>query len=55
MRWFMREVVPRFPGMLAAGKFTTSVNCNFRSHRFLTEVLVLNYTWAHSGVWNIAK
>ncbi|KAA1471797.1 CRAL/TRIO domain-containing protein [Dentipellis sp. KUC8613] len=34
--WYIREVVPRFPGMLAA-------------------VLVVNYSWAHSGVWNIMK
>ncbi|TFY69143.1 hypothetical protein EVG20_g3274 [Dentipellis fragilis] len=34
--WYIREVVPRFPGMLAA-------------------VLIVNYSWAHSGVWNIMK
>ncbi|PIL36055.1 hypothetical protein GSI_01715 [Ganoderma sinense ZZ0214-1] len=34
--WFLYELVPRFPGMLAA-------------------VCILNYSWAHSGVWNIIK
>ncbi|OCH91704.1 hypothetical protein OBBRIDRAFT_728303 [Obba rivulosa] len=34
--WFIYELLPRFPGMLAA-------------------TFVLNYTWAHSGLWNLAK
>ncbi|KAF5321944.1 hypothetical protein D9619_001492 [Psilocybe cf. subviscida] len=34
--WMVREVIPRFPGMLAG-------------------VFFLNYTWAHSGLWNIFK
>ncbi|CDO69175.1 hypothetical protein BN946_scf185042.g77 [Trametes cinnabarina] len=34
--WFIFELIPRFPGMLAA-------------------VFVLNYSWAHSGVWSIVK
>ncbi|TBU48149.1 CRAL/TRIO domain-containing protein [Dichomitus squalens] len=34
--WFIYELIPRFPGMLAAA-------------------LILNYSWAHSGVWNIIK
>ncbi|KAH8107780.1 CRAL-TRIO domain-containing protein [Cristinia sonorae] len=34
--WFINEVLPRFPGMLAA-------------------VFVLNYSWAHNGLWSIAK
>ncbi|RPD78618.1 CRAL/TRIO domain-containing protein [Lentinus tigrinus ALCF2SS1-7] len=34
--WFLYELLPRFPGMLAA-------------------VFILNYSWAHSGVWNIVK
>ncbi|KAI0743967.1 CRAL-TRIO domain-containing protein [Daedaleopsis nitida] len=34
--WFIYELVPRFPGMLAA-------------------VFILNYSWTHSGVWNIVK
>ncbi|KAH9892750.1 CRAL/TRIO domain-containing protein [Cubamyces lactineus] len=34
--WYIFELVPRFPGMLAA-------------------VFVLNYSWAHSGLWNIVK
>ncbi|KAI0665990.1 CRAL-TRIO domain-containing protein [Trametes maxima] len=34
--WHVFELVPRFPGMLAA-------------------VFVLNYSWAHAGVWNIIK
>lgn len=36
MNWHVQELLPRFPGMLAA-------------------VLILNYSWAHSGVWGIAK
>ncbi|KAI0786560.1 CRAL-TRIO domain-containing protein [Abortiporus biennis] len=34
--WYMSEVLPRFPGLVAA-------------------VFVLNYSWAHSGLWNVAK
>ncbi|KAI0695008.1 CRAL/TRIO domain-containing protein [Cerioporus squamosus] len=34
--WFLYELLPRFPGMLAA-------------------VFILNYSWAHAGVWNIVK
>ncbi|KAJ3555644.1 hypothetical protein NM688_g2461 [Phlebia brevispora] len=34
--WFVRELLPRFPGMLGA-------------------VFVLNYSWAHAGIWNLAK
>ncbi|KAI0368310.1 CRAL/TRIO domain-containing protein [Pilatotrama ljubarskyi] len=34
--WYLFELVPRFPGMLAA-------------------VFILNYSWAHSGVWSIVK
>lgn len=34
--WYVREVVPQFPGMLSA-------------------VLVLNYSWAHYGIWNLVK
>ncbi|KAI0645871.1 CRAL-TRIO domain-containing protein [Trametes meyenii] len=34
--WHVFELVPRFPGMLAA-------------------VFILNYSWAHSSVWNIIK
>ncbi|KAL1945915.1 hypothetical protein VTO73DRAFT_1917 [Trametes versicolor] len=34
--WYVLELVPRFPGMLAA-------------------TFILNYSWAHSGVWNICK
>ncbi|KAL7281492.1 hypothetical protein ACG7TL_004807 [Trametes sanguinea] len=34
--WFIFELIPRFPGMLAA-------------------VCVLNYSWAHSGVWGLVK
>ncbi|KAI0759869.1 CRAL-TRIO domain-containing protein [Trametes elegans] len=34
--WYVCELVPRFPGMLAA-------------------VFILNYSWAHSGVWNILR
>ncbi|KAH9858898.1 CRAL-TRIO domain-containing protein [Lenzites betulinus] len=36
LSWYILELVPRFPGMLAA-------------------MFILNYSWAHSGVWNIAK
>ncbi|KAI0335044.1 CRAL/TRIO domain-containing protein [Cubamyces sp. BRFM 1775] len=36
MTWYIFELVPRFPGMLAA-------------------VFILNYSWAHSGLWNIVK
>ncbi|TCD67867.1 hypothetical protein EIP91_011864 [Steccherinum ochraceum] len=36
LSWYINELVPRFPGMLAA-------------------VFVLNYSWAHSGLWSIAK
>ncbi|KDQ55784.1 hypothetical protein JAAARDRAFT_59749 [Jaapia argillacea MUCL 33604] len=36
LTWYLRELYPRFPGMLAA-------------------VFVLNYSWAHSGIWSIAK
>ncbi|KAF9010630.1 CRAL-TRIO domain-containing protein [Cyathus striatus] len=34
--WMVREIVPRFPGMLAG-------------------VFVLNYSWAHSGMWSVVK
>ncbi|KAJ4483946.1 CRAL-TRIO domain-containing protein [Lentinula aciculospora] len=34
--WILRDLVPRFPGMLAA-------------------VFIVNSSWAHSGMWNIAK
>ncbi|KAL0956819.1 hypothetical protein HGRIS_002930 [Hohenbuehelia grisea] len=34
--WTLREVIPRFPGMLAA-------------------VFMINYSWAHSGIWTIVK
>lgn len=36
LTWTLREVIPRFPGMLAG-------------------VFMLNYSWAHSGVWNVVK
>ncbi|KAF8160690.1 CRAL-TRIO domain-containing protein [Crassisporium funariophilum] len=35
-KWTLREVIPRFPGMVAG-------------------VFMLNYSWAHSGLWNILK
>ncbi|EMD33718.1 hypothetical protein CERSUDRAFT_117796 [Gelatoporia subvermispora B] len=34
--WFVYDLLPRFPGMLAA-------------------TFILNYTWAHSGLWSLAK
>ncbi|KAF8198055.1 CRAL-TRIO domain-containing protein [Pholiota molesta] len=34
--WTVREIIPRFPGMLAG-------------------VFMLNYSWAHSGLWTIFK
>ncbi|KAJ7212931.1 CRAL-TRIO domain-containing protein [Mycena pura] len=34
--WTLREVVPHFPGLLAAA-------------------FVVNYSWAHGGIWSIAK
>ncbi|KAI0318889.1 CRAL-TRIO domain-containing protein [Amylostereum chailletii] len=36
LTWYMRDAVPRFPGLLAA-------------------VFMLNYSWTHSGVWNVLK
>ncbi|KAI0823411.1 CRAL-TRIO domain-containing protein [Trametes gibbosa] len=36
LSWYVLELVPRFPGMLAA-------------------TFILNYSWAHSGVWKIVK
>ncbi|KAF6763121.1 hypothetical protein DFP72DRAFT_524255 [Ephemerocybe angulata] len=36
MSWAIREVIPRFPGMLAG-------------------VFMLNYSWTHSGLWNVVK
>jgi len=36
LSWYINELLPRFPGMLAA-------------------VFVLNYSWAHNGLWSIAK
>ncbi|KAJ2926744.1 hypothetical protein H1R20_g10343, partial [Candolleomyces eurysporus] len=36
MTWAVREVYPRFPGMLAA-------------------VFMMNYSWTHSGMWNVVK
>ncbi|KAI0066031.1 CRAL/TRIO domain-containing protein [Artomyces pyxidatus] len=36
LTWYTREVVPQFPGMLAA-------------------VFMCNFSWTHSGVWNIIK
>ncbi|KAF5380237.1 hypothetical protein D9757_008219 [Collybiopsis confluens] len=37
--WVLRDLIPRFPGMLAAGKI----------------VFILNSSWAHSGMWNMTK
>ncbi|KAJ3713209.1 CRAL-TRIO domain-containing protein [Lentinula raphanica] len=34
--WVLRELVPRFPGMLAA-------------------VFIVNSSWAHSGMWSLAR
>ncbi|KAJ6629488.1 CRAL-TRIO domain-containing protein [Mycena sp. CBHHK59/15] len=34
--WTLREVIPQFPGLLAAA-------------------FMINYSWAHAGIWNIAK
>ncbi|KIK69267.1 hypothetical protein GYMLUDRAFT_642466 [Collybiopsis luxurians FD-317 M1] len=34
--WVLRDLIPRFPGMLAA-------------------VFMINASWAHSGMWNVAK
>lgn len=36
LSWVLRDIVPRFPGMLAG-------------------VFMLNYSWAHAGLWNIIK
>ncbi|KAI0081971.1 CRAL/TRIO domain-containing protein [Panus rudis PR-1116 ss-1] len=36
LSWYMNELLPHFPGMLAA-------------------VFVINYSWAHSGLWNLSK
>ncbi|KAH9929563.1 CRAL/TRIO domain-containing protein [Epithele typhae] len=36
LTWFVYELIPRFPGMLAA-------------------LLILNYSWAHAGLWSIVK
>ncbi|KAI0039772.1 CRAL/TRIO domain-containing protein, partial [Auriscalpium vulgare] len=36
LTWYTRDVVPRFPGLLAA-------------------VFMINFSWTHSGVWNILK
>ncbi|KAI0935352.1 hypothetical protein AcV7_003816 [Taiwanofungus camphoratus] len=36
LTWYAHELLPRFPGMLAAA-------------------FILHYTWAHSGVWSLAK
>lgn len=36
LNWFVHELLPRFPGLLAT-------------------VFVLNYSWAHAGLWNLAK
>ncbi|KAJ7782344.1 CRAL-TRIO domain-containing protein [Mycena maculata] len=34
--WTLREVIPQFPGLLAAA-------------------FMINYSWAHAGIWSIAK
>ncbi|KAI0088158.1 hypothetical protein BDY19DRAFT_1010025 [Irpex rosettiformis] len=36
LSWFVHEVIPKFPGLLASA-------------------LVLNYSWAQVGLWNLAK
>ncbi|KZT10911.1 CRAL/TRIO domain-containing protein [Laetiporus sulphureus 93-53] len=36
LKWFVQEVIPYFPGMLAS-------------------VIVLNYSWTHSGFWNLLR
>ncbi|KAF9527318.1 CRAL-TRIO domain-containing protein [Crepidotus variabilis] len=36
LTWVSNEVIPRFPGMIAA-------------------VFILNYSWAHAGIWSVVK
>lgn len=50
--WTLREVIPRFPGMLAAGS-AFPYPCGY-SYSFPV-VFMINYSWAHSGLWSIAK
>lgn len=36
LTWVVKEIIPKFPGMLAT-------------------VFMINYSWMHSGVWNVVK
>ena len=53
INWTLREIIPRFPGMLAAGTLSTphSVTCS----EHLRAVFIVNYAWTHSGIWNVVK
>ncbi|CCL99661.1 uncharacterized protein FIBRA_01681 [Fibroporia radiculosa] len=54
IRWFIHEVIPKFPGMLAAG---TSKFLRLPDAPEFTaiQVVILNYSWAQSSMWSIVK
>ena len=52
MTWAVREVIPRYPGMLAGGG--TGAVSDKGCPDWAT-VFMLNYSWAHSGMWNVVK
>lgn len=49
----MREVIPRCPGMLAAGMYN-HFRLN-RPHLIVFLAFMINSSWAHTGIWNVAK
>lgn len=51
--WYVLELVPRFPGMLAASEWLRCIVCCVAVDP--PSAFILNYSWAHSGVWNICK
>ena len=55
LTWYINELLPRFPGMLAAGTRTVSKMELRTPDAFDIAVFVLNYSWAHNGLWSIAK
>ena len=51
--WTLHEVIPKFPGMLAGGKFSPNPEISFVP-TYLA-VLMINSTWVHSGMWKVVK
>lgn len=54
--WIAKDLTPRFPGMIGAGKFCRYFRRSYDTLLFIISIVfMLNYSWTHSGIWGVIK